>query len=80
MQGPNPKSGYHRMSKVCGVSKAHLIWMDHEDGLPVELLHLVRRDQVGHAHGPPAGLALPQHRVQCGQQRADVPLLALDPV
>lgn len=54
--------------------------MDDQRRPSVELLHLVVGDQVGHADGLPALLVLPQHRVQGGQQRPDVPLLPLDPV
>lgn len=58
----------------------YLIWMDHQHRLSVVLLHLVGRHQVGHAHRLPAGLPLPQHRVQGRQQRSDVSLLPLNPV
>ena len=61
-------------------SSTHLIRMDHEDGLAVHLLHLLRGHQVSHTHGPPARLPLPEHRVHGGQQRADVAFLTLDPV
>lgn len=54
--------------------------MDDQYGFAVNLLHLLRCDQVGHAHGPPAALALPQHRVHGGEEGTDVTLLPLDPV
>lgn len=69
---------------VCGPIKdlirTHFVWMDHQHGLAVDLLDLLRGDQVGHAHRPPPALSLPQDRVHGGQQGTDVPLLALNPV
>lgn len=59
---------------------SYLVWVDDQRRPSVELLHLIVRHQVGHAHGLPALLVLPQHRVQSRQQRSDVSLLPLDPV
>lgn len=59
---------------------AHLVRVDNQHGPAILLLHLPGRHQVGHAHGSPAALAVPQHGVQRGQQGADVPLLALGPL
>lgn len=54
--------------------------MDHQHSFPVVFLHLIRRHQLRHAHGLPAGLAVPQHRVHRRHQRSDVSLLPFDPV
>lgn len=54
--------------------------MDDEDSFTINLLDLFWGNQVSHAHGLPAGLPLPQHRMHGGQKGTDVTLLTLDPV
>lgn len=58
----------------------YLIWVNNQRCPSVELLHLFGSHQISHAHGLPAVLVLPQHRVQSRQQRSDVSLLPVDPV
>lgn len=59
---------------------AYLVRVDGQHSSAVLFFHLPGGHQVGHAHGGPAALAVPQHGVQGGQQRTDVPLLALRPL
>ncbi len=62
------------------INLSYLVRVHNKHSLPVDLLHLIRCDQICHVDGFPAGLSLPQDRVQCGEQRSDVPLLPLDPI
>lgn len=59
---------------------SHLIWVDDQDRFAVDLLDLLRSDQVSHPHRLPAGLSLPQHSMHGGQEGSDVTLLPLNPV
>lgn len=69
-----------RFIQFVNVNLSYLVWVHNKHSLPVDLLHLIRCDQICHVNGFPAGLSLPQDRVQRGEQRSDVPLLPLDPI
>lgn len=76
----NWRVGLHKKTSLEFCNVSYLVRVDNQRRPPVELLHLLGRHKVSHAHGLPALLVLPQHCVQSGQQCSDVSLLPLDPV